>query len=248
MMKKEAGSPRKGWAAGAKMATFEILELRLGRARPFGPKGALSAIDKQPLELESAVELGPNGLAGDEQGDPRHHGGPDKAVHAYPLAHYALWRAEHPEVSDSFVRGGFGENLVVGGLDESGVCLGDLWQVGACLLQVSQGRQPCWKLNLRFGLPDMARKVQDSGRSGWYFRVLRGGQIAAPAIAQLVGRPHAEWPLSRVSDLLYHDRLNTGALAELAQIPGLPISWQRLVQARLNSGRVEDWDRRILTP
>ncbi len=168
------------------MTGFDILELRLGRVQPFGPSGAPSAIDKQPVDH---AQLGRLGFAGDEQGDPRHHGGPDKAVHAYPLAHYPLWQAELPASAPHFRPGGFGENLVVGGIDESGICLGDHWRIGDCLLQVSQGRQPCWKLNLRFDQPDMARRVQSSGRTGWYFRVLEEGQIQPGLRAELVARP-----------------------------------------------------------
>ncbi|MDN3713010.1 MOSC domain-containing protein [Paracoccus cavernae] len=226
--------------------TFQISELRIGRARPFGPKGVPSAIDKQPAT--GALEAGALGLAGDEQGDPRHHGGPDKAIHAYARANYAIWRQDLPDKAAHFRAGGFGENLVVEGIDESGICLGDLWQVGGAVLSVSQGRQPCWKLNLRFDQPDMARRVQESGRTGWYFRVAEAGPIRAGDSGRLIGRPHPEWPLTRVSHLLYHDRMNRAALADLAALPDLPENWRRLAEARLANGKTEDWSRRIDTP
>lgn len=228
------------------MTSFRITQLRIGPARPFGPKGVPSAIDKQPQT--GPLAAGPLGLAGDEQGDPRHHGGPDKAIHAYPQTHYAIWQAELPDKAAHFRAGGFGENLVVEGIDESGICLGDLWQVGGATLAVSQGRQPCWKLNLRFDQPDMARRVQDSGRTGWYFRVASAGGIRAGDEARLIARPHPDWPLSRVSHLLYHDRLNREALAGLAALPDLPENWRKLAEARLASNRTEDWSRRIETP
>ena len=225
-------------------AGFTVAGVRVGRARPFGP--ATSAIDKAPVE--GPVMAGPQGLAGDEQADRRHHGGPDKALHAYAAANYPLWAAEMPERAGRFRPGAFGENLVVEGLDESGLCLGDRWHLGRALVEVSQGRQPCWKLNLRFGRPDMARCVQDSGRCGWYFRVLEPGEIAAGNRATLAARPHPGWPLARVSRLLYRDRLNRADLAEFATLPGLPESWRRLALARLQSGRTEDWSPRIETP
>ena len=225
-------------------AGFTVAGVRVGRARPFGP--ATSAIDKAPVE--GPVMAGAQGLAGDEQADRRHHGGPDKALHAYAAANYPLWAAEMPDRAGRFRPGAFGENLVVEGLDESGLCLGDRWHLGRALVEVSQGRQPCWKLNLRFGRPDMARCVQDSGRCGWYFRVLEPGLIAAGDTAVLQDRPHSGWPLDRVARLLYHDALDTAALAELGSLPGLPESWQRLVAARLATGQIEDWSPRIKTP
>jgi MOSC domain-containing protein YiiM len=117
-----------------------------------------------------------------------------------------------------------------------------------CSIEVSQGRQPCWKLNLRFGVADMAQRVQESGRTGWYFRVIEPGLIAAGNRGALVARPHPAWTLNRTSHLLYHDRMNRAALAELAQLPGLPGNWRRLAEARLSSGKTEDWSRRVETP
>src|SRR5690606_28558955 len=135
-----------------------------GRARAFGPQGQRSAIDKAPVDGPALVTV--TGLVGDEQADRKHHGGPDKAVHAYAVAHYPAWIAELPAAAGALRPGGFGENLVVDGVTEADVCLGDRWRIGPVLLEVSQGRQPCWKLNVRFGQPDMARRVQTSGRTG----------------------------------------------------------------------------------
>ncbi len=227
------------------MTVFSVSELRIGRALPFGPRGEPSAIDKQPVSTPLMAHA--NGLVGDEQGDRRHHGGPDKAVHAYAAANYPLWIAEFPDQAARFRPGAFGENLVVEGITEAGICLGDRWRLGGALLEVSQGRQPCWKLNLRFGRRDMARLVQTTGRTGWYFRVIEPGKIA-PGTAALETRPHPDWTLARVSHLLYHDRLNTPALAEFASLPGLPESWRRLAERRLASGRTEDWTSRVATP
>lgn len=228
------------------MPQFTIAQIRIGKVAPLGPNGVPSGIDKHPQD--GPVRVGPLGLLGDEQADLRHHGGPNKAIHAYAMSHYPTWIAEYPGHAARLGPGGFGENLVVQGASEAEICLGDHWQIGDTLLEVSQGRQPCWKLNLRFGIADMAYRVQMTGRTGWYFRVIQGGAISAGDQANLVYRPNPDWSLARISGLLYHDRLNLVDLAEFAALAGLPESWQRLAQARLGSGRVEDWSRRIETP
>ncbi|MCQ3934522.1 MAG: MOSC domain-containing protein [Gammaproteobacteria bacterium] len=228
------------------MSAFRIPSLRVGRVRPLGPQAVPSAIDKS--EVQGPVHAGPLGLEGDEQGDRRHHGGPDKAIHAYASAHYPAWAAELPEAARHFRPGAFGENLVVDGATEATICLGDRWRIGTASLEVSQSRQPCWKLNLRFERPDMALRVQASGRTGWYFRVLEPGVISAGDTARLIHRPHPDWPLARILRLLYRDTLDRDALASLAALPGIPASWQRLLRRRLENAAVEDWNSRLQTP
>ncbi len=228
------------------MLEFEVTELRIGRPAPLGPAGAISAIAKH--KVDGPLRVSQLGLEGDEQADRKHHGGPDKALHAYSIAHFSTWTNELSQHADRFRPGAFGENLVISGAAEADICLGDRWRIGSALLEVSQGRQPCWKLNLRFDVPDMARRVQTTGRSGWYFRVIEPGAIAAGDRGTLIARPHRDWTLARVSHLLYHDRMNRPALAELATLPGLPENWRRLAEARLTSGKTEDWSRRIETP
>lgn len=225
---------------------FEVLEIRVGQAAPLGSSGRMSAIDK--WKVHGPVQLGHLGLDGDEQADRRRHGGPHKAIHAYSVSHLSKWAEELPNRADRFQPGAFGENLVVGAINEDGLCIGDRWRIGSALVEVSQGRQPCWKLNIRFDVPDMARRVQDTGRTGWYFRVIEVGKVCGGNHGTLVSRPLPGWSIARVSHLLYHDRMNRPALAELAAIPGLPESWRRLAEARLESGRSEDWSKRIETP
>ncbi|WP_323008051.1 MOSC domain-containing protein [Pseudorhodobacter sp.] len=228
------------------MTAFLVSELRIGQIRPLGPNGVASGIFKHPVT--GGVMAQTLGLQGDAQGDTRHHGGPDKAIHAYAACNYPRWATDLPDLMPHFTPGAFGENLVVQGADEADIALGDQWQIGDALLQVSQGRQPCWRLNLRFGRPDMAARVQGTGRTGWYFRVLQAGMIAAGDTATLKLRPHPDWTITRVSDLLYQDCLNTEALAAFAALPGLTESWRMLAQTRLSTGTVESWSRRIETP
>ncbi len=221
-----------------------IRTLLTGRVAPLGRSETRSGIDKRPVA--GPVAVGRLGLAGDEQADPRFHGGPEKAIHHYTLDHAAAWRADLPEAPDLIERpGAFGENVSTLGLTEAEVCVGDLWRAGSALLQVSQARQPCFKLNLRFGVPDMARRVQASGRTGWYYRVIEEGIVAAGETLALVERPHPDWPLSRLLHHVYVDRLDGAALRAIAALPELSESWRNLAARRLASGAVEDWSRRL---
>lgn len=226
------------------MQRVTLSAILAGAAVPFGRPGAMSAIAKRPLA--GRVALTPEGVAGDEQGDRRVHGGPDKAVHHYPADHYAAWAADlTPTPTALDAPGAFGENLSASGLTEAEVCVGDVLRLGTATLQVSQARQPCWKLNHRFGRPDMARRVQSTGRTGWYYRVLEAGAAEAGDTLTPLERPCPDWPLARLLRVFYVDRLDRAALAGIAALEPLAAGWRQLAQRRLDTGQVEDWSRRL---
>ncbi|UXU76239.1 MULTISPECIES: MOSC domain-containing protein [unclassified Paracoccus (in: a-proteobacteria)] len=141
--------------------------------------------------------------------------------------------------------GAFGENISATGLTETDVAVGDIFRLGRALVQVSQGRQPCWKLSRRFGVPDMARRVQDSGRTGWYYRVLEPGPVAPCDRLILVDRIAPDWTLHRLWHALYVERLNRDELSAIAALDILSEGWRRYAVRRLESGRVEDWAPRL---
>jgi Uncharacterized protein conserved in bacteria len=216
-----------------------------GRAVDYTRPGSRSAIAKRPRQ--GPVLAGPEGLDGDEQGDRRVHGGPDKAIHHYPHDHYAAWRAElgpHPLLE---APGAFGENISTRGVTEADLCLGDRLRLGAAVVEVSQGRQPCWKLSDRFGIADLARRVQDSGRTGWYYRVLEPGPVQAGDVLELLERPWPDWPLTRLAGLLYRRTLDRAGLVAALALPLVP-SWRKVFERRLEQGRTENWDVRLHGP
>lgn len=135
----------------------------------------LTSIFKSPVE--GRVAVGRYNIAGDRQADLTVHGGPYKAVYSYPEEHYSFWREQLPEMT--LVSGMFGENLTIRGLTEDQVNIGDRLRVGSAVLQVTQPRMPCYKLNIRFGRPDMVKRFWQSGRSGIYFSVVEEGDVAA---------------------------------------------------------------------
>lgn len=229
----------------ARNAGVEVTALLRGRAVAYTRPGSRSGIDKRPLQ--GPVWIGELGLDGDEQGDLRVHGGPDKAVHHYPREHYRVWRDDIGAHALLDAPGAFGENLSSEGLNEAQVCLGDRYRFGGALLEVSQARQPCWKLNDRFGVADMARRMQATGRTGWYYRVLEAGEAVAGDRLVLSARPWPQWPLQRIAAMLFVRTLDRDELAAALALPLVP-SWRKLVEARLARGEVEDWSKRIDGP
>ena len=164
------------------------------------------------------VYLGKTNLNGDGQADLIHHGGPDKAVLAYAATHYAYWRVTMNNPSLPF--GAFGENFTVQGLSEAEVCIGDTWQIGdQAVVQVSQPRQPCWKLARRWRIKPLALQVQQTGRTGWYFRVLKEGVVAAGMQLVLKERPNTGWTVERANRVMHADKANIAEALELAAIP-----------------------------
>ncbi len=225
-----------------------VRSVLVGRARPYTRPDSFSAIHKQPLAGPVPVPVAVEGLLGDEQGDRRVHGGPDKAVHVYPWAHLAVWRGELPGAAARLqAAGAFGENLSIDGPTEAEVCLADRWRIGTARFEVSQGRQPCWKLNDRFDVDDMARRVQASGRTGWYLRMLQTGRLAVDDAIVLEARPHPGWTLARLMRAIDDGDCDPARLREILALP-LPASWQRLFAARLATGEVESWERRLSGP
>ncbi|WP_295969378.1 MOSC domain-containing protein [uncultured Xanthomonas sp.] len=230
-------------SSDAAVASWTIDAVLVGRAQAVTRPGSRSAIDKRPQD--GRLRIGPEGLELDEQGDRRVHGGPDKALHHYPRDHYPAWREELGAHALLDAPGAFGENLSSSGVTEADLCLGDRLRLGTSLVEVSQSRQPCWKLSDRFGVAALARRVQDSGRTGWYYRVLQPGEVAAGDSLVLLERPYPQWPLARLVGLLYRREIDPAQLQEVLALPLVP-NWRTLFERRLAQRAVEDWDKRLL--
>lgn len=200
------------------MTRWTIEAVCAGTARPF--HGAeLSAIQKRPQE--GTVQVHREGLAPDEQADRRVHGGPEMALHLYPLDHHAWWRGEigdHPLLDEP---GGFGSNLAVAGLTEDQVHIGDRFRCGSALIEVSQPRQPCWKIEHRFGHKGMVAAIVRSGRCGWYFRVIEPGEVAAGESLERVSIGATEWSVARVFRALVAGKATPEERAALADLAAL---------------------------
>lgn len=211
------------------MTLWTIEAVCTGTARPFN--GAeLSAFAKRPQE--GPVQIHAEGLAPDEQADRTVHGGPEQALHLYPLDHHQWWRekiGDHPALDEP---GGFGSNLAVAGLLEDAVHIGDRFRLGTAVIEVSQPRQPCWKIEHRFGHKGMVAQIVESGRCGWYFRVIQEGEVAAGDSLERIALGAREWSVARVFHAIVGGKASLAEFAELADLAPLTPRMREKAAAR----------------
>src|SRR5258706_190334 len=165
---------------------MKILSVNVGLPREVEWKGITvsTGIFKEPVA--GTVTVRRNNLDGDRQADLTVHGGPNKAVYGYASEHYPYWRKQYPQMDLPW--GIFGENLTTEGLSEDSLHIGDTVRVGSAVLRVVQPRQPCYKLQIRFGRDDIIQRFLVSGRSGFYFSIVEEGEVEAGGPIDVVGR------------------------------------------------------------
>lgn len=192
-----------------------------------------SAMAKRPVDGPRPV--GPVGFVDDAQADLTVHGGTDKAILHYAADHYPAWAADYGDGLPDSLRtpGAFGENLSSSGWTEDTVHLGDVIRIGTVLVEVTQARQPCFKLNVRHGLPDLSYRVLKTVRCGWYYRVRETGAIAPGDTAALVDRPHPEWSVRRGFEVLMGNARDRDTLSALGALPCLAEAWKAQAARRL---------------
>jgi MOSC domain-containing protein YiiM len=211
---------------------MRIVSVNVGLPREVGWKGRVfrTSIFKEPVA--GRVVLRRLNLDGDRQADLRVHGGPEKAVYAYPSEHYGPWQAELPGAALGW--GAFGENLTTAGLCEDEVHIGDRFRAGTALLEVTQPRTPCFKLAMRFSRDDILERFLASGRSGFYFRVVEEGEVGAGDAIEVVARdPHGV----SVADIMHlhgDDAADGELLRRAAAVPALAAGWRRYFEERLH--------------
>lgn len=205
--------------------SYAIDAVLTGKARAFRGDDR-SAIAKKPTAEK--LHVGFLGIEGDEQADLSVHGGVDKAIHHYPRDHYDWWAETLGGHALLDAPGAFGENISTEGLIESEACVGDRYRLGTALVEISQGRQPCWKLGHRFGIARVPATVVATRRSGWYYRVVEEGSVIAGDPLELVERPLPDWSVERVFYLLIGGagEREPAALRDLAAMDALATTWR----------------------
>ncbi|RIV88674.1 MOSC domain-containing protein [Aurantiacibacter xanthus] len=214
--------------------TWQVEALCAGRKQSFRGD-SLSAIAK--LALDGPVAITKLGLAGDEQADPVHHGGPDMAVHLYPLDHHAFWREQIGDHELLGNPGAFGSNLAVHGISEGDVLLGSRYRLGSALIEACQPRQPCWKIEHRFGTKGMVASILASGRCGWFCRVIDEGTAQAGDTLSLEEEGLPGWTMARLFEALWgtSEPTDPALLRAIADLPPLADKLRGKIMARLDA-------------
>ena len=187
-----------------------------------------TSIFKTPVSQR--VHVTRENIEGDQQSDLSVHGGPEKAVYAYPAEHYDFWRREMPNAELPW--GAFGENFTTAGLLEDDVWIGDRYHVGTTELVVTQPRMPCYKLAVRFGQTEMVKRFHESRRSGFYLAVEREGEVGAGDAVVRFARDERRLSVADVVALYATDSMNQPLLQRASEHPSLPAAWREYFRKR----------------
>lgn len=214
---------------------MKLLSLNCGLPREVVWHGhnVTTSIYKDPVD--GRVALRTLNLDGDRQSDLSVHGGKDKAVYCYPVAHYEYWKAELPD--HPLPMGAFGENFTAEWPLEDSVHIGDRFSVGSAEVVVTQPRLPCYKLGIRFGADNMVKRFLASGRTGYYFAVTRQGEVAAGDEITQISREPESVPVSEITRLYIAKEYDADDIRQLQQslkVNALPQSWKTYLEQRLN--------------
>ena len=171
-----------------------LLSIQVGQPHTYTDEQGTweTAFFKEPIS--GPLFLGALGLEGDAVANTAYHGGPEQAILLYSAGHYPGWQAE---LGRALPFGAFAENLTIDGLDETTVCIGDIYRIGRVRLQVTKPRIPCWKISRRWKMPHLTKRVTQTNRTGWYCRVLQEGRIESGQQVELLSRPDAEQTIAQ---------------------------------------------------
>lgn len=212
---------------------MELISVNVGLPRDVIWKGrtVTTGIFKEPVA--GSVRLRKLNLDGDRQADLSVHGGPDKAVYAYPSEHYAYWRSELERTELTW--GMFGENFTTDGMLESETNIGDTFRIGAALVMVTQPRMPCYKLGVKFGRDDILKLFLNSLKSGFYFSVLEEGEVAAGDEIRLVARDRNNITVEDITKLYSTEKNNDELKRRAIEVEALPASWRNYFSKQLGN-------------
>ena len=203
---------------------MQINGLFAAKPRPFGPRNAPSSIIKSPI---AQLTVSFNGTEEDEQGNKKLHGGPEKVLHQYGPLGYEQLKAAYPKLADQFQPGTIGENIVVNGMEDVNVHVGDKYKLGQVLVQVSAPRAPCNKISHRFKERNLDRFVGKQGITGWYYRVLEPGIIRLGDTVERVERTEASVSIHNLVKTLFAEKPKVEVLLQYGEMKVLDDEWKQ---------------------
>ncbi|NMH60898.1 MOSC domain-containing protein [Alteromonas ponticola] len=199
---------------------MKILGLYAGKPQPFGPRKAPSSIIKSAVPM---LTVHKHGTLEDEQGNKKLHGGPEKVLHQYAMENYEVLKAHYPE--GHFPPGSIGENLLVEGMHDGNVCIGDRYLFGEVILQVNAPRSPCNKISHRYGIANLDRFVSQQQITGWYYRVEQEGKIHQHSSVSLLSRVDNATTIKEMIACLFVTK-DKAMASSLADHDGLDPEWR----------------------
>lgn len=204
----------------------KLKQLEVGRLENASEVFVKTDIFKE--EQKEKIYLTSTGLKGDESLSQNRK---EKALYAYPIHHYDYW-LEQLSLGE-FDTGAMGEHLVLSGVDEFSTFIGDTYEMGEAIVQVSQPHQPCWHIAQRFNEVDLPLHIQESGRTGWHYRVIKEGDVQSGDEMNLIERPYPQWSIAFVNEILYKRKNDLRLTYELNDCSLLAPRWRRMLTSRL---------------
>ncbi|WP_058306070.1 MOSC domain-containing protein [Gracilibacillus massiliensis] len=210
---------------------YTIISLNVGKPKIYQLEGKeiRTGFIKKPINQPSFLTL--TGFEEDGQADLKNHGGVEKALLMYPKEHYLFWNKQY---NKSFAYPAFGENITIEGLTEKDVFIGDIFQLGEAEVQVSQPRQPCYKIAKVNGINEMPAVVTETGYSGFYFRVLKEGAVKPTDELKKIKEAKHRVSSFDIFDCLFHDRQNKQRMEEYLLLDGLAANVKATLQKRID--------------
>jgi len=192
-----------------------------------------TAFAKRPVS--GSVWVRKDNIEGDGQASTQTHGGVEKACSSYPWEHYSYWQEclDLPKIT----YGAFAENFTTQGLLETEVCIGDTFACGGAIVQVSQPRPPCWRLSRWYGIEDFAIRMEQTGLTGWYLRVLQAGAVETGMRIELVERSSPEWTVKVAHELMYAPEPDVNRIRALMACSFLSESWRDALSKKIRKQR-----------
>jgi len=203
---------------------YRLLSLNIGLPKEvtYGGKVIHTGINKK--QVKEPVYLSFVKFNGDGQADLVHHGGVDKAVCVYTGDHYPYWEKE---LNQDLVYGAFGENITVSGMHEEDVCIGDTFELGQAIVQVTQPRQPCFKLAKKYNIPKLPLYFQETGYTGFYFRVLKEGWVSSVDTLKKLQSDPKGVSVAFANRIMHKEKQNIEGVKRILEVNALSNSWRK---------------------
>lgn len=204
-------------------SSYQVKSINIGKieTHTYGKRSFKSAIRKQ--SVQETIFLGKRGLLGDEQAY-KDHGGEDKALCLYPYDYYSYWAGVLTNTEETAL---FGENITVVGLTEQYAHIGDIFSFGGAVIQVSEPRNPCYKLAAKYETADLVVRMRDTGYTGFLFRVLEEGNVCQQDNLVLIEPDEKQVPVSLVNEVKFFDKLNKEKLEKVLAVEALSPSLRK---------------------